>query len=557
MYANPDSLPLFKSNNTNATNPFLLKHPAVSQVMPQPGNISQKEEIKLSALRSDPVAFGAKVSARYPSGIAASSGELNVFEAKQRDFIDRLLSNKQTPSWSQKSSDDSHQSNGNHPSQCDNWNCYRESTELGSPSKKSKSMHRYSNFEPLRAFWQNKQGLKNSANSSYNTRFSFNIGKDTFTPTQPQPQRNGFSSSAENISTKFTPEDWAGKFEAGADYFKPAPAPKAGSGPSVRPRAQSASRSRGRSPPKVRTTVDPTSMPPRTDQEAPIESPGGTKFSPEEWAETFAPQTFMPPPNPAVTPRPQAYRKRTIPSVRPTMGGHAAVVDEGDTSEEQPLFTKPKVASPQSASPDPMDVDTPPVSHTIPLFAPKFGENPNLNIDPLKRPAASSASRSASQSPTDEEDLKVNFEDLKIRDIITSLDMPLPPSPPIPPQATEFELPSRQAYEEYLKRYEDYMAAWDLTNTKFLLHVVARKNQNDISLSKRWTDEKSTETYRLGLKEDQAVLKKWSELTEKHEKVVKDYVILKARMKARVQKEDVKPAELEKESVLRPRKKTH
>jgi hypothetical protein len=151
----------------------------------------------------------------------------------------------------------------------------------------------------------------------------------------------------------------------------------------------------------------------------------------------------------------------------------------------------------------------------------------------------------------------VNFEDLKIRDIITSLDMPLPPSPPIPPQATEFELPSRQAYEEYLKRYEDYMAAWDLTNTKFLLHVVARKNQNDISLSKRWTDEKSTETYRLGLKEDQAVLKKWSELTEKHEKVVKDYVILKARMKARVQKEEVKPAELEKESVLRPRKKTH
>ncbi|KAE8447783.1 hypothetical protein EG329_010177 [Mollisiaceae sp. DMI_Dod_QoI] len=478
-----------------------------------------------------------------PSGVPVSPNSLNAFEEMQRSYVDRLLSNKRqasldhqykTPAEAPKTEAGSQQKsmNGDHQ---DNWTKYRECpAEPASPSKKFKTLkhlqatHAY-DFDKCRSFWAQHSKMKDEANRRHSS-FSFNVNNETFSQHQP-PKTNGFSNSAENISTKFTPEDWDGKFEAG--YFKPDP--KVPSTP--RPRSQSNGRSRGRSPIKVQPIF---SMPSRSEEETPIESPGGTKFSAEAWAETFKPQTFMPPP---MSSRAGPGRKR---SLRPTMGGNAAVVDEGDTSDEKPLFTGRKSASPTkspppTASPEPMDVDTPPVTNTVPQFHSGIKVNGNLNAEPHKRPAATSVS----SSPVDTE-LKVDFDDLKIKDIISTLDMPPPPPLPTPP-TTEKDIPIRAAYDDYLQRYEKYMQEWDRFNTKFLLHMVARKNQNEDLKEKRWVDVQGTETYRKGLKEDQAVLQKWAEHTSNHEAAVKCFFILKERMQSSDSATEPR----------RPRKKTH
>ncbi|KAL2060889.1 hypothetical protein VTL71DRAFT_8941 [Oculimacula yallundae] len=367
--------------------------------------------------------------------------------------------------------------------------------------------------------------------------FSFNINDETFNRTTRQ-QSNGFSNSAENISTKFTPEDWDGKFEAGADYFKP----------ELNGRTQSTSRPRGRSPVKVRP-IDTTKFgQTRVESETPVESPGGTKFSAEEWKETFKPQTFMPttvnpPPRQATTPG----RKRTGPSIRPTMGT-AAVVDDGESSDSKPLFTGRKNMHSMTSSPEPMDVDTPPAHNTVPQYATTPNGHLKVNTEQSKR----AASTSVSQSPTDTEGLKVNFDDLKIKDLMSTLALPIPPNAPLLPYTeAEFQRPSRVAYDDYITRYEKYMAEWDVYNSKYLLHMVARRRQNDSLKDRRWTDPQATELYRLGLKEDQAVLKSWGEMQEVHEGVVKAFVVLRERMMSR---EGIAEGAGIK---ARPRKKTH
>jgi hypothetical protein len=205
-----------------------------------------------------------------------------------------------------------------------------------------------------------------------------------------------------------------------------------------------------------------------------------------------------------------------------------------------------------------MDVDTPPVANTVPQFtAAKINEKLS---ETLKRPAASGYS-----SPTDTAFLKVGFDDLKIRDLINSISMPSPPKAPSSPTPSELASPSRGPYEDYVKRYANYSSDWDIFNSKFLLHMVARKNQVDNVGEKRWTDEKATENYRLGLKEDQAVLQRWMEAMAAHEGVVREFCIVRERVKGRVER-DTGGTSLggngeapERERAMRPspRKKTH
>jgi curved DNA-binding protein CbpA len=554
MYADFAHPPTPKSETLCGSSYFLSNdRTTTAQDVSQRDRIQQEGISKSNSGVSRFTPIKVKVPARSPSGLATDSQDLNAFEKEQKKLINQLLSNKRTSSWSQKPPDNSVNSSsyqsadqsrkhfsGDASSQRNSWASFEETTGLGSSFKKPKESRSSSfiNFDSARAYWEHLEDLKKPANYLPRPSFTFPVNHDPFVT--PQPRANGFSSSADNISTKFTPEDWDGKFEAGADYFKPAPQP-AGGVPLNHPRAQSANRSRGRSPPKVRPTVDSRFVP-TAEPEIPIESPGGTKFSADEWKETFKPATFMPP-NPSVPPRPQSGRKRTLPNGRSTMGGRAAVGDESDTSDEKSTFMNQRTSSPQPSVPEPMDVDTPPATRTVPQFVPAQGnEKLNVNIDPLKRPAASSPS----QSPTDEADLKVTFADLNLGTFMSSINLPSPIAPPRLPELSESERPSRESFENYIERYAAYMNSWDEVNTKFLLHMVSRKNQNLEFKEKRWTDDKYLEAYRLGLKEDRAVLIKWTELTEKHEKVVKECAIMKERMKL-----------AEQEKLARPRKKTH
>ncbi|KAH6673344.1 hypothetical protein B0J14DRAFT_666603 [Halenospora varia] len=489
-----------------------------------------------------------------PSGVAADPKSLNAFEDIQRNIINQLLSSKNDKSCSGHKhrivSDHAKTQNGNHAQQQaggevyeqpSKWNMYRDPSDNGSPSKKMKPLKHlhavHTNpSSQSRGFWQNLQQLKADANQlNRPSRFSFNVDNDTFKRTNS----NGFTShSAENISTKFTPEDWTGKFEAGADYFKPEP--KA-SGVPPRGRAQSGSRSRGRSPIKVRP-VDPQfgapsqfgAPPPVPEKvlEMPIESPGGTTFSAAEWEKIFKPQTFAPP---VIPPRPSPGRRATRGSTaRPTMGT-AAVVDESETSDETPFKGKAAAAAARMpASPDAMDVDTPPATNTVPVFT---TEGLNVNTEKHKRPAAPSAT----QSPVDTEELKVGFDDLKLKDIISSLELPSPPKiPTAPQQPSPYERYTAASYEEFKKEFRTYMS---------------EQNQVDGFGEKKTEDDKILEKYRQGQKEDTAVINHWQEARGVHEKVMKEYAIIRERMKTREEREGT--AAQEENGVPRPRKKTH
>lgn len=308
------------------------------------------------------------------------------------------------------------------------------------------------------------------ADNSCASSFSFNVGDETFT--SPRPPKTSFSNSAENISTKFTAEDWHGKFEAG-DYFV-----NEGPGVKGRSRTRSGSRTRTRSPVKGWATkksqvpptpnIDPEIWQQTTDSE-PISSPGGTKFTAEEWARTFKPQNFAPPPYPSggTTARPPlrtARRSRTGSSAtRPTnttrTAGNSAMVDEDESSESplemgrrttQPAATPSANHSVPSAgadSPNAMDIDPPldqqsdtpkagrqngftaskdsanearnvPVEPSRPEW--RAGDASGSDVPPVapKQPdlpprSGNVDSRRRTTKSADEEDFKTNFEDLK------------------------------------------------------------------------------------------------------------------------------------------------
>ena len=503
----------------------------------------------------DPAVFpkaGGK-AVKLPSGNTADT--LNPFEASQRHLVDELIKIRQandanlnikgTTGTSKGMPTASAHMQDPKPNRVNddvlkkNHRHVQMHAAMGIPPKKQKVQAPQGHDRAQHLPGHNRQYATQANANVDHTRFSFNVDDSTFSSTSARP--NGFTTSSnENTNKKFTPEEWEGKFDAGQDYFRPNQ--NAAGGP-PRGRAQSGTRPRGRSPIKVRP-VDPKATQPTVALETPIESPGGTRFAPEEWAQSFKPQTFMPPPpvpSPTMSPRSTSARKGRVPSIRRTMGGGAAIVDDSDnTSDDKPLFTGRRKSQPtpivtSSPSPDPMEVDTPPV-------APKEPQSATANTVP----GLSHEKRAAKtpESPTDSA-LKVEFGDLKLRDLLSHLNLPNAPVPPkIPVSPTpEYTRPPKPAYHAYIQEFKAYMCDWDLYINQFMFHMLARKKQNDESGTMRWEDDGELEKYRLALKEDSAVLAHWQATQEYHQAVMKHYAVLKETMKDRIERE-------------RPRKKT-
>jgi len=405
-------------------------------------------------------------------------------------------------------------------------NPLRAPARAGSPSKKQMTSEPEVFDEFLgaaRSHSLSAHGFKPTANYCRAHSFTIPVDESTFKP-------QAFTrNSTDSINTKFAADEWNGKFE-GNEYFKPEQkAAKMGQRP--RTRTESGSRSRGRSPIKVRP-VDPHYVQNTGEAQIPVESPSTTTFSPQEWRDTFKQQTFMPAPGAAKTPLRPAARKARGSIPKPTMGGTAALVDDSDSGNEKPLFGGRKSSSvPTPPSPDPMDVDTPPatkpstppISHTVPQ-----GHAPET-ISPQKRPAT--ISRAA--SPTDAE-LKVDFEDLNVRDLISSMNLPAAPTAPKIPESVDIMgHPTSEAYQIYLVGFEKYMSEWDLYTSRIILHLFARKNQNDGMGSRRWLEDGCLDQYRLGLREDKIVLNHLMTSQEKHGLTVKEHAVLREKMKDR------------------------
>ena len=472
-----------------------------------------------------------------PSGVAANG--LNLFEAHQYRLVEELISERHANGPSLKSSGDANQSDSNNGPGRMGFKAQKPSS-MGSLPKKQK-YHWLRHLNCPKKLSSSMEQQKPSANLfDHPFSFSLKVDNNTFATTNPRP--NGVATpNTENINTKFTSEEWDGKFEAGHDYFRPE---HNAAGFPPQGRAQSASRSRGRSPIKIRP-FEHKFVQPHAKEVPPMESPGGTKFTPEEWAQSFKPQTFMPSLS-TTSARSASSWKGRWPSVRLTMGGNAAVVEDSDnTTDEVPLFTGRKSAGPHvTTSPglDPMEVDSTPPSEPVTSQAPNI-PTPNTVPSGVQSPGKRAAAPSL--SPVDST-LKVEFDDLKVRDLISTLNLPIPPVPPKSPVnfTPEYTRPTKAAYEVYLADFKIYMHDWDLFTNQFAYHILARKKQNDDLGSARWEDDKGLAIYRTGLKEDKFVLSHWGKMVEKHEGVMKECAIWKERMKPRNERE-------------RPRKKTH
>lgn len=354
------------------------------------------------------------------------------------------------------------------------------------------------------------------------TSFSFNINDDTFKRTENPMKANGFvSPGADNINTKFTPEDWEGKF-CGSTYFEPDP--KATRVPNAqRTRTQSGSRPRGRSPPKP-SGVDGKApkmapSPPAEPQQS--ESATSVKFTPEAWQDTFKTQTFMPPPRSGTTPSPPKKSRSTF--ARPRASNAGA---DSETSEEQTIFTgrgKESAQFPASAAnPDAMDVDTPPPAASEPVAAATTQSTAPTN-DPHKRRAATRSSSPISDA------LHRDFEELGLADLLSLLALPPAPIAPSSPGSPGIER-TPTSYETYATSFKVYMHQWDIFYNRFMLHLVARKGQNDNLADERFLDNRGLETYRRGMKEDRLVLAHWIEAGEKHQNVLKEWAVNRDRM---------------------------
>jgi hypothetical protein len=467
-----------------------------------------------------------KEATACPSGIAGHA--LFPLEETQRSMLDLLIKERhpKAPNPSSVAPNGKSDANDRHMGQPTQpttsstrsaFTQYRESPNMSSPSKKQK-MHTSASLKTIgaentRRYCNNV--YQNNANNHDSSRFTFNVDDNTFQRTDA----NGFkATSTESVNTTFSPEEWHAQFESG--HF----APEQGAGGIPRhPRTQSGSRTRGRSPPKSRPG-EKKPMQARAEPESSAESsPGGTKFSQDEWAGTFKPQSFMPPPPPMnKTPILQRPARRSrVPSIRPTMGT-AAVVDDGDTSDDKPLFQgrKPSIshAAPTPPSPDAMDLDTP-ASSSTPI--------PNANEEAKSYVKSAKSTPPSTQPPTETESLKVNFEDLKIQDLISTIDLPVPPTAPQIPTA---HIPrTNDTLDAYLEKFKVYMTDWDLFSTRMMLHLVARKQQNDKLGATRWLNVEGISSYRKGLQEDSAVLQWWTGAMDMHEENMKQCQVLEGR----------------------------
>jgi hypothetical protein len=208
--------------------------------------------------------------------------------------------------------------------------------------------------------------------------------------------------------------------------------------------------------------------------------------------------------------------------------GTAAVVEDEDASDDKPLFKGRKASMPTAAasppSPDPMDVDTPAQSST-----PLTGE-PKANRPLRQTPVPSPPS-------TDTESLKINFDDLKIRDLISTLNLPRPPVAPQIPAA--LLPPTKDTFDAYLEKFKVYMGDWDLFSNRMMLHLVARKNQNDSLGATRWMNAEGIMFYRNGLQEDSAVIKWWNAAIERHGENMKQCQVLKASSRGQTARTDL------------------
>ena len=412
--------------------------------------------------------------------------------------------------------------------------------------------------------------VRKRTNISHTPSFTIPIDEDTFGPTSPSRfMRN----SADSINTRFVADEKAGEsymFNAGGpdspDSF-------------LRAKQRSRSTPRGRkSPQRTRTGSSTESL------NSPLNDnpPKPSAFNPEEWAGGFEPHHFVPPPVPRPSTSPtRANRgaKKTGRPVRQT-AGTAGLVDDEDTSSEE-KWSRPTTAADNfvngSASPMAMDIDSPPPPPIIPpvtgartinveptkpewragnvngvkpnesnigigLGVPK-GSDPNKvgsedapgfnlfadfkKVEPFAPPKSGLGSLNdlASNLPYERKaSSRLHLGKEKPKPVLRQFpNVPPAPRPPTVLGVSNLK-PSKQAWDNYVHEFEQYLRNWTEFNNKVLDHFQARRR---VVEGKKFAWAASGNTYGLQeylnwLEEDKLVRQKWVAACDAHELHVRE-----------------------------------
>lgn len=372
-------------------------------------------------------------------------------------------------------------------------------------------------------------------------RFSFKVEGQTYTAhSKPTRHSTIFTpQGAEKINTTFTPEGWEGKFEAApnsADYFA--------SNPPTPSRGSSSSSGAKRSQPKSRESsgsnpypiIDDSDQPKNEETAAPTKA--GSKFTPDEWAETFKPNTFVAGP-PAPTPA-RGYsrsgttrrQKAAAASARTASKPRTAAVESD--SDSGPLFMGPRPVSKNgkkgtftdgdmAGSPNAMDIDPPqsiggvrnvPVEPSRPEW--RTGQpsafssavqSPDIENTTKQAPPPSQAQFDGQAADQDQGDLNINFNDFKTTEpfmaaaqglssfadlksdlpfssqassavpfprSFDSKELVLPPPPRGPKPPSTATRPTSEVFDAYLGKMRAYMNCWVKFDAQMVGHFAVR-----------------------------------------------------------------------------------
>lgn len=424
--------------------------------------------------------------------------------------------------------------------------------------------------------------LKELAADMPTFRFSFKVEGQTYTAhSNPTRYSTAFTpQGTEKINTTFTPEDWHGKFEAG-DYF-------AGTGnPPTPSRASSSSSGAKRAPPKAHASssanpypIIDTEIPNQSKSGETAPSPGGPRFTPDEWAETLKAPIFAAPPTPAP---PRGYsrsgttrRQKTAAASGKASKPRTAAVESDDDSDHIFMGSRPVSKNGKkgtftdgdmAGSPNAMDIDPPATGGArnvnVEPSRPEWrtGQPSGLGFQsPDESPPQSAPPQPQFDGQAELEDLKTNFNDFKktepfmtpakglssFADLKTDLPfqskassavpfpktfdskeliLPPPPKGPKAPITSSATRPSSEVFNAYLSKMAAYMAEWIRFESQMVGHFQVR-NEAVKMVSRTKSDWLGTlgdahlDEYLENVRQDERVREWWATAVDKHKETM-------------------------------------
>ena len=425
-------------------------------------------------------------------------------------------------------------------------------------------------------------------------RFNFPTSPDMFTP-----NANAKSRSEESINTKFSADGWSGTFSGSSEYFAPPQASSRRGSPSLRggqrPGVRTATSGFGQTGSAAQSpTTGPMPPPPRPQDGSFSDLPSAgseTKFSKDQWEQTFKDGSWTWPPPPSIPPPSpakggargkQPSRKNSRAHSKPTSSSNGTATNPHVVEEETDSSNNHTAANPNVgySEPDAMDIDnTPPATehpaqqatHPGPLKEPRLVSVPPSAWRQSQQPHSSNGHHRTLSGGSGSVPLTANLNDLAnvapfnqttdgsglndLNPMSTTLPFnsqassTLPGTPtkpqnlaipvmPIPPRGPTRL--SKQSWHQYAQNFAVYLHAFNKFNGEMLHHFQARhqraaaREQRDMS----WLEAAGDSTvgggfgsYAREVMEDVRVREAWNMGCERQVDAVKEFDEVKEKVK--------------------------